>query len=205
MVTSLPKEKKNVFVESVDKKSKPMLNALHEQYKKEFVPKLQKELKLKSVMAVPKLEKIVINVGLGEALADKKVIEKMMVQLSAITGQKPQPTRAKRAISTFKLRAGDTIGLKVTLRGKRMYDFMTKLVAIALPRVRDFRGIPAKGFDGQGNFTLGLKEQTIFPELEYSTVDKLRGFEITFVTTTKKDNESKELLKLLGLPFEKEQ
>jgi len=179
------------------------MNDLHQRYVKEIGPKLQKTLGVANHMAVPKLEKIVVNVGLGEALANKKVVDTMTTQLSAITGQKPQVTRAKRAISTFKLRAGDVIGLKATLRGKRMYDFLTKLIAIALPRVRDFRGIPKKGFDGKGNYTLGISEQTIFPELEYSMVDKVRGFEVTFVTTAKKDADAKTLLTLLGLPFEK--
>ncbi len=176
---------------------------LQEQYKKNIVPQLMKDLGIVHAMAVPKLEKIVINVGLGEALANKKVVDTMTTQLMAIAVQKPQVTRAKRAISTFKLRAGDVIGLKVTLRGTRMYDFLTKLVAIALPRVRDFRGIPNKGFDGRGNYTLGISEQTIFPELEYSMVDKVRGFEVTFVTTANTDTDAKALLMLLGLPFEK--
>lgn len=180
------------------------MDSIQETYKKEIAPKLAKDLKVSSIMAVPKLVKIVVNVGLGEALADKKVLEKMSLQLSVITGQKPQVTRAKRAISTFKLRAGDAIGLKATLRGKRMYDFLTKLTKIALPRVRDFRGIPGKGFDGRGNYTMGISEQTIFSELEYASVDKVRGFEITFVTTAKNDTDAKTLLTLLGLPFEKE-
>ena len=180
------------------------MDTIQETYTKDIVPKLMKDLNLSSRMAVPKLTKIVVNAGLGEALADKKVMEKMASQLSFITGQKPQVTRAKRAISTFKLRAGDAIGLKATLRDKRMYDFLTKLVKIALPRVRDFRGIPNKGFDGRGNYTMGISEQTIFPEVEYSTVDKLRGFEITFVTTAQNDGDAKNLLTLLGLPFEKE-
>ncbi len=180
------------------------MDSLQETYTKEIAPKLQKDLKLKSLMAVPKLVKIVVNAGLGEALADKKVMEKMSGQLSVIAGQKPQVTRAKRAISTFKLRAGDAIGLKVTIRGKRMYDFLTKLVGIALPRVRDFRGVSNKGFDGRGNYTMGIAEQTIFPELEYSSVDRVRGFEITFVTTAQNDRDAKTLLTLLGLPFKKE-
>ncbi len=180
------------------------MESLQETYKKELAPKLAKELGITNAMAVPKLEKIVVNVGLGEALGDKKVMEKMMAQLSVITGQKPQVTTAKRAISTFKLRAGDAIGLKATLRGKRMYEFLTKFVAVALPRVRDFRGIPIKGFDGKGNYTLGVSEITIFPELEYSMVDKVRGFELTFVTTATSDSDARKLLTLLGLPFEKE-
>lgn len=155
-------------------------------------------------MAVPRLVKIVVNCGIGEALTDKKVIEKMSAQMAVITGQVPQVTRAKRAISTFKLRAGDVVGLRTTLRGKRMYDFFQKLVSIALPRVRDFRGVPPKSFDGRGNYTLGVVEQTIFPELEYGMVDKMRGFELTFVTTAKTPEHGKLLLSLLGMPFVKE-
>lgn len=155
-------------------------------------------------MALPRLVKIVVNCGIGrEALADKKVIEKVSAQLSVITGQKPAITRAKRAISSFKLRAGDAIGLKATLRGRRMRDFLTRLVTIALPRVRDFRGVRASGFDGQGNYTLGIAEQTIFPELDYTLVDKTRGLEVTFVTTATSDEHAKKLLSLLGMPFEK--
>lgn len=156
-------------------------------------------------MAVPRLVRIVVNCGIGEALADKKVAEKMAAQLAIITGQKPQVTRAKKAISTFKLRAGDVVGLKVTLRGHRMYDFLQKLVGIALPRVRDFRGVPNRGFDGRGNYTLGVKEQTMFPELEYTMIDKMRGFEITFVTTARTNEHGKILLTLFGMPFAKEQ
>ena len=155
-------------------------------------------------MQTAKLVKIVVNCGMGEALADKKTIEKMGAQLAVITGQKPMVCRAKRAISTFKLRAGDAVGLRATLRGKRMRDFLTKLVGIALPRVRDFRGISTGSFDGNGNYTLGIKEHTIFPELEYSMVDKVRGFEITFVTTTASNEEARTLLTTLGLPFAKE-
>jgi large subunit ribosomal protein L5 len=176
----------------------------HEIYQKEIVPELTKKLSITNPMAVPKLVKIVVNCGIGEALRDKKTMESMAAQLAIITGQKPQITQAKKAISTFKLRAGDAIGLRITLRGRRMYDFMTKLVSISLPRVRDFRGIPTKGFDGRGNYTLGLKEQTIFPELEYKLVDKVRGFEITFVTTALTNEAGKTLLTLMGLPFEKE-
>ena len=167
------------------------MHTLQEKYLKEIVPVFTTTHKIANRMAVPKLVKIVVNCGMGEALADKKVIEKMSAQLAVITGQKPQVMRAKRAISTFKLRAGDIVGLRVTLRGKRMYDFMQKLVSISLPRVRDFRGIPLKGFDGRGNFTMGVKEHTIFPELEYSMVDKVRGFEITFVTTAGNDEHGK--------------
>ena len=142
---------------------------------------------------------------MGEALSDKKVLDKAAAQLAVITGQKPQPRRAKRAISTYKLRAGDVIGLRVTIRGKRMYDFFTKLVGIALPRVRDFRGVPASGFDQKGNYTMGIAEMTIFPELDYSLVDKVRGFEITFVTTAASPEAGKKLLSLLGMPFVKKE
>lgn len=179
-----------------------MLN-LAQRYRKEIAPQLAKELGIANPMAVPRLTKIVVNCGLGETLKDKKVLNLVSSQLSVITGQKPQITRAKRAISTFKLRAGDAIGLKATLRGRRMYDFATKLIAIALPRVRDFRGISQKGFDGRGNYTLGIAEQTIFPELEYQMVDKMRGFEVTFVTSARSDEHAKRLLALIGLPFEK--
>ena len=154
-------------------------------------------------MAVPKLVKIVVNCGMGEALADKKAIEKMGAQLAVITGQKAQVMTAKRAISSFKLRAGDAVGLRVTLRGLRMYDFFQKLVMIALPRVRDFRGVPSKGFDGRGNYTLGIKEHTMFPELEYNMVDKVRGMELTFVTSALTNEHGKILLSLLGMPFVK--
>jgi large subunit ribosomal protein L5 len=164
---------------------------------------LQKELHIANVMAVPHLVKIVINCGIGEAITDKKIVEKVVAQIAAITGQKPIVRKAKKAISSFKVRENDPIGVKVTLRGKRMRDFFTRLVAIALPRVRDFRGIPKKGFDGNGNYTMGIAEQTMFPDLEYSLVDKVRGFEATFVTTAKTDAEAQALLTLLGMPFEK--
>lgn len=175
-----------------------------ETYQKEMRPKLMEELGISNSMAVPKLVKIVVNCGVGEALKDKKVLEKMSQQLALITGQKAQVRVATRAISTFKLQAGNAIGLRTTLRGRRMYDFMTRLVSIALPRVRDFRGIAARGFDGNGNYTLGVSEQTIFPELPYSMVDKTRGFEITFVTTAQSDAHAKRLLELLRMPFEKD-
>lgn len=180
------------------------MESLQEKYKQTIALTIMRDLGIKSVMAVPKLTKIVINCGMGtEALKDKKSLESMAAQLAVITGQKPAVTRAKRAIATFKLRAGDAIGLKVTLRGKRMYDFFTKLVTIALPRVRDFRGVSLKSFDGKGNYTLGISDQTIFPELEYKMIDKVRGFEIVFVTTAETDEHGKKLLELLGMPFEK--
>jgi large subunit ribosomal protein L5 len=180
------------------------MNQIKEKYQKEIIPVLVKELGITNPMAVPKMVKVVINSSMGEALKDKKVIEAMSSQLAVITGQKPQITRAKMAISTFKLRAGDAIGLKVTLHGARMYEFIGKLIGIALPRVRDFRGVPLRGFDGMGNYTLGIAEQTIFPDLDYKMVDKVRGFEVTFVTTALDNTAGRRLLELFGLPFEKE-
>lgn len=176
-----------------------------EKYKKEILPALMGELGVVNPMAAPKLVKIVLNCGIGrEAGADRKVIEKMSLQLGIITGQKPQMTRAKRAISSFKLRAGDPVGLKVTLRGGRMHDFLTRIVSVALPRVRDFRGVPTRGFDGKGGYTMGIDEQTIFPELDYAMVDKTRGFEVTFVSSAESPAHTKRLLELFGMPFEKE-
>ncbi len=179
------------------------MNTLRKKYKEKIAADLKNKLTIGNVMAVPRLEKIVINCGLGEAIKDKKVIESASAQLAVITGQKPKIARAKKAISSFKLQAGDIIGLKVTLRNERMYDFLEKFVGIALPRVRDFRGISKKSFDGCGNYTLGIREQTIFPELDYKMVDRLRGFEITFVTSASDNREAFELLSALGLPFER--
>jgi len=178
------------------------MTTLEKNYREEIVPKLMKDLSIINRMAVPRLVKIVVNCGLGEAIKDKKVIEKASAQIAAITGLRPVAMKAKKAISSYKLRKGDMIGLKVTLRGKRMYDFILRLTGIALPRVRDFRGIPKKGFDGKGNYTLGIAEQTIFPDLEYNLVDRVRGFEVTFVTTAETDEHAKMLLTLLGLTFE---
>lgn len=181
------------------------MNDLHVTYKKDIMPKLMTELGITNVMAVPKLTKIVVNCGIGaEALKDKKIIEKVREQLAVITGQRPHITRAKQAISTFKLRAGDPVGLRVTLRGTRMYDFLTRLTVIALPRVRDFRGVPTKGFDGRGNYTLGLSEQSLFPELDYGMIDKARGFEVTFVTNARDNQGGRALLTALGMPFAKD-
>lgn len=181
------------------------MNDIIQTYRTEIVPRLMKELGITNVMAVPKLIKIVVNCGIGaEALKDKKVLEKMQEQLGIITGQRPHITRAKQAISTFKLRAGDPVGLRTTLRGRRMYDFFVRLTMVALPRVRDFRGVPNRGFDGRGNYTLGISEQTIFPELPYSLIDKSRGFEATFVTSGRVDEGGKALLTALGMPFAKE-
>jgi large subunit ribosomal protein L5 len=176
---------------------------LWEKYQKEIKGTLQKELKISNVMAVPKLTKIVVNVGLGEALQDQKILGKVADQLAVITGQKPSITRAKKSIATFKLRAGDKIGIKVTMRGKRMYDFLEKLTKIALPRVRDFRGVSRKNFDHSGNYSLGLTEQIVFPEIEYSKIDRIRGLQLTFVTNVKKDEHALALLEKLGMPFEK--
>ena len=174
---------------------------LQETYQKEIVPKLIGELGITNRMAVPRLTKIVVNCGLGEAVSDKKVLEKVAAQLAVITGQKPQERRAKRAISTYKLRAGDAIGLRVTLRGRRMYEFFAKLVGLALPRVHDFRGVSTTGFDGRGNYTLGIKEQIIFPDIEFDQVDSIRGLSVSINTTAGNDEKAFHLLKLLGLPF----
>lgn len=194
---------KSGFVENASKLFKSM-HELHDIYIKQIVPEFTKA-GIKNRMAVPKLVKIVINSGIGrEAQGDKKVLESMAKQLAVIAGQKPQITRAKRAISSFKLRAGDAVGLRATLRGSRMYDFLTKFIRLALPRVRDFHGVPNSGFDGKGNYTLGIHEQSIFPELDYSLIDRPRGFEISFVTTAGNDIDGKKLLTLFGMPFEKE-
>ena len=177
------------------------MSVLEEQYKKEVVPALMKKFGYKSIMQVPELNKVVINIGLGDTRENPKALENAMKELTQITGQKPIITRAKKSIAAFKLREGAEIGCKVTLRSDKMYDFVYKLFNVALPRVRDFRGIGADSFDGRGNFSMGIKEQLIFPEIEYDKVDKLRGMDIVFVTTAKSDEESKELLKLLGMPF----
>ncbi len=180
-----------------------MATRLQERYKKEIVPALTKEFSYTNVMQVPRLEKIVINFGLGEATQNPKVIEKTVEHLSAIAGQKPIVTRSRKAIANFKLRENIPIGVKVTLRSDRMNEFLDRLLTVALPRVRDFRGVSAKGFDGRGNFTLGLKEQIIFPEISYDQVDKVRGMNITVVTTAKTDAEAKALLAHYGMPFRK--
>ena len=177
------------------------MSVLKEQYDKQVVPALQKKFGYKSVMQVPKLNKVVINIGLGDIRENPKALESAMKELTQITGQKPIVTRAKKSIAAFKLREGAEIGCKVTLRSDKMYDFVYKLFNVALPRVRDFRGISADSFDGRGNFSMGIKEQLIFPEIEYDKVDKLRVMDIVFVTTAEADEEAKELLKLLGMPF----
>ncbi|HAG08538.1 MAG TPA: 50S ribosomal protein L5 [Desulfotomaculum sp.] len=177
------------------------MSRLKEKYKKEVVANLMQDFGYKNVLAVPKLEKVIINVGVGEATNNSKAMDAAVNDLTLITGQRPVVTRAKRSIAAFKLRQGMMVGCKVTLRGNRMYDFVDKLFNVALPRVRDFRGVPPKSFDGRGNYTLGIKEQLIFPEIDYDKIDKARGMDIIFVTTAQKDEEAKELLKLLGMPF----
>ena len=176
---------------------------MKEFYAQEVAPALFKKFGYKSVMQIPKLDKVVVNVGCGEARDNHKIIDAIIADLSAITGQKAVPTTAKKSVANFKLREGMTIGAKVTLRGEIMYEFVDRLFNLALPRVRDFRGINPNGFDGRGNYSMGLKEQLIFPEIEYDKIDKVRGMDICFVTTAKTDGESRELLKLMGAPFEK--
>ena len=177
--------------------------ALLKKYNEEIAPALQAKFNYKSSMQIPHLEKIVINMGVGDATQNAKLIEAAVEDLTAISGQKPVITKAKKSIAVFKVREGQEIGCKVTLRGARMYEFLSKLVNIALPRVRDFRGVSAKAFDGRGNYTLGIKEQLIFPEINYDKVVKVRGMDIVIVTTAKSDAEGRELLKLFGMPFEK--
>ena len=177
------------------------MEKLREQYKNEVVPALMKKFNYTSIMEVPKLEKIVINIGLGDIKDNPKSLDNAINDLSLITGQKPVVTTAKKSIAAFKLREGVKVGCKVTLRAGKMYDFAYKLFNVALPRVRDFRGVSNNSFDGRGNYSMGLKEQLIFPEIEYDKVDKLRGMDISFITTAKTDEEAKELLTLLGMPF----
>ena len=177
------------------------MEKLREQYQKEVIPALMKKFNYKSVMEVPKLEKIVLNVGLGDIRENPKALENTINDLSIITGQKPVVTKARKSIAAFKIREGVNMGCKVTLRSEKMYEFAYKLFNVALPRVRDFRGVSANSFDGRGNYSMGIKEQLIFPEIEYDKVDKLRGMDIIFVTTAKSDEEAKELLRLLGMPF----
>ena len=180
-----------------------MAARLKEMYASEVAPALQKKFGYKSVMQIPKLDKIVINVGAGEAKDNAKVIDSISGDLAMITGQKPIVCRAKKSVANFKLREGMPIGVKVTLRGEKMWEFMDRLFNVALPRVRDFRGINPNSFDGRGNYSLGIKEQLIFPEIEYDKIDKVRGMDVCFVTTANTDEEGRELLKLMGAPFEK--
>ncbi len=177
------------------------MEKLREQYEKEVVPALMKKFQYKSIMQVPKLDKVVINIGLGDTKENPKSLENAMNDLTQITGQRPMITKAKKSIAAFKLREGANVGCKVTLRSDKMYDFVYKLFNVALPRVRDFRGVSADSFDGRGNYSMGIKEQLIFPEIEYDKMDRLRGMDIIFVTTAETDEEAKELLTLLGMPF----
>ncbi len=177
------------------------MNGLQERYQAEVIPALQRQFGYDNPMQVPRLSKIVVNIGLGEALQNAKAIDAAVGDLTLITGQRPIVTRAKRSIAQFRLRTGNAIGAKVTLRGERMWDFLERLTRVALPRIRDFRGVPSKSFDGRGNYSLGLREQLAFPEIDYDKVDRLRGLEISIVTTAKTDEESKHLLELLGMPF----
>ena len=177
------------------------MSRLKERYSKEVVPALKKEFGYTNVMAIPKVEKVVINMGLGEATQNAKIIDVGADEVSRIAGQKAVVRRATKSIAQFKLRQGMPVGTMVTLRGERMYEFLDRLISIALPRVRDFRGVSPKGFDGRGNYTLGLREQIAFPEIDYDKVDRLRGLEVSIVTTAKTDEESKRLLELLGMPF----
>ncbi|MBE2945271.1 50S ribosomal protein L5 [Anoxybacillus flavithermus] len=179
------------------------MNRLKEKYLKEVVPALMSKFNYKSVMQVPKIEKIVINMGVGDAVQNAKALDSAVEELALISGQKPVVTRAKKSIAGFRLREGMPIGAKVTLRGEHMYEFFDKLVSVSLPRVRDFRGVSKKSFDGRGNYTLGVKEQLIFPEIDYDKVNKVRGMDIVIVTTAKTDEEARELLALLGMPFQK--
>lgn len=179
------------------------MNRLKEKFNNEITPALMSKFSYKSIMEVPKLEKIVINMGVGEAVANAKALDTAVEELSTITGQKPIVTRAKKSIAGFRLREGMPIGAKVTLRGERMYEFIDKLISVSLPRVRDFRGISKKSFDGRGNYTLGVKEQLIFPEIDYDKVNKVRGMDIVIVTTANTDEEARELLTQFGMPFQK--
>lgn len=178
-----------------------MKSRLAERYNKEIAPALMKELEIKNKMAVPKLHKVVINMGVGDATQNAKLLDGAVTELGQITGQKPVVTKAKKSIAAFKVREGQSIGAMVTLRGDRMYEFVDRLITLTLPRVRDFRGVSTKSFDGRGNYTLGLKDQLIFPEIDYAKVEKTKGMNVTIVTTAKTDNEARALLKALGMPF----
>jgi len=180
------------------------MNRMQERYQKEVAPALFKSLNFKNVMEVPRIQKVVVNIGLGESMDDPKALEAAASDLTQIVGQKPIMTKSRKSIAAFKLREGRIIGTKVTLRGERMWAFLDRLMNIALPRVRDFRGVSADAFDGRGNYTLGLRDQLIFPEIEYDKIDKLRGMEVTIVTTAKTDDQARTMLQLLGMPFKKE-
>lgn len=179
------------------------MNRLQEKYRTTVIPAMMEKFNYKSVMQVPRLEKIVVNMGVGDAISNSKALDDAVNELMLITGQKPLVTYAKKSIAGFKIRAGMAIGCKVTLRGERMYDFFDKLISIALPRVRDFQGVSKTAFDGRGNYTLGIREQLIFPEIDYDKVNRVRGMDVVIVTTAKTDEEARELLSLLGMPFRK--
>jgi large subunit ribosomal protein L5 len=181
-----------------------MSHVLKERYVKEIAPALMKSLNLTNVMQTPRVEKVVVNIGVGEALDNAKALDAAVADMNQITGQKPIVTKARQSIANFKLREGRAIGVKVTLRGERMWSFLDRLMNVALPRVRDFRGISPNSFDGRGNYTLGLREQLVFPEIEYDKIDKLRGLEITIVTSAHNDEEARQLLSMLGMPFRKD-
>jgi large subunit ribosomal protein L5 len=180
-----------------------MTSRLKEKYQKEVVPALQKEFNYKNPMQVPGIHKVVINIGMGEVIQNAKAMDAAVADLATITGQRPVITRAKRSVAAFKLREGMQIGCMVTLRGERMYQFLDKLMNVALPRLRDFQGVSPEAFDGRGNYTLGLREQLVFPEIDYDKIDKVRGMEVSIVTTARTDEEGRRLLKLLGMPFKK--
>lgn len=177
------------------------MSRLKDKYKSDIIPAMMQKFGYKNIMQAPKLEKVIVNMGLGEAIQNSKIIDAAVNDIMIITGQKPVTTKAKKSIAAFKLRAGMTVGAKVTLRGERMFDFVDKLFNIALPRVRDFRGVSPKSFDGRGNFSMGVREQLMFPEVDYDKIDKIRGMDIIFVTTAKTDEEARELLRLMGMPF----
>ena len=179
-----------------------MSSGLRQRYEEEVISALVKEFDYQNPMQVPRLTKITVNIGLGEALTNNKAVEAAVADMTTITGQKPVVTKARRSIAQFKIREGNTIGVKVTLRGQRMWDFLERLTRLALPRIRDFRGVPSKSFDGRGNYSLGLREQLAFPEIDYDKIDRLRGMEMTVVTTATSDEEGQRLLALLGMPFE---
>lgn len=181
------------------------MNKMQEKYNQEVVPALRKAFDLKNIMQVPRIEKVVVNIGMGEAMDNPKALEAAVSDLTTVTGQKPIMTKARKSIANFKLREGRLIGTKVTLRGDRMWAFLDRLLNTALPRVRDFRGVSANAFDGRGNYTLGLRDQLIFPEIEYDKIDKLRGMEVTIVTTARNDDQARIMLQLLGMPFSKKE
>ena len=197
-----PENGKPASGKSNGKYRQPEYHGLRRRYREEVAPALQREFGYGNTMQIPRVEKVVVNIGLGEAIANAKALDAAVGDLATITGQKPIVTRAKRSIAQFRLRTGMPIGAKVTLRGQRMYDFLERTMNLALPRIRDFRGIPTRSFDGRGNFTVGLKEQLVYPEIDYDKIDRLRGLEISIVTTAKTDEEGRKLLDLLGMPFQ---